>query len=124
MRSWVLCVVQAAENQASSLQKEVDKAADHIAKLAEKVKKAEAGQAEAQHKLASAGVEASTARKLVEAVRISHSHPLYHVWGPRPVGDKDRGGGRGRGRWQGSLCNRWACACSIDFAHTCNLMHV
>lgn len=54
--------------EASNLQKEVDKAADHIAKLADKVKKAEAGQIEAQNKLASAGVEASTARRLVEAV--------------------------------------------------------
>ena len=78
-------VVQAAEKEASSLQKEVNKAADHIAKLAEKVKKAEAGQAEAQHKLTSAGVEASTARKLIEAVSISHSHPPCHLWGPSLV---------------------------------------
>ena len=65
---WHSLLMQTAEKQASSLQKEVDKAADHIAKLADRVKKAEAGQSEAQHKLASAGVEASTARKLVDAV--------------------------------------------------------
>ena len=92
-------VVQAAEKETSSLQKEVDKAADHIAKMAEKVKKAESGQAEAQHKLASAGVEASTARKLVEAVGISHSRAVCYVWGPRPVGQRSgRGGGGRRGR--------------------------
>lgn len=90
------CIVQAAEKEASSLQKEVDKAADHIAKLAEKVKKAESGQAEAQRKLASAGVETSTARKLVEAVGISHGHPLCCVWGPKLLRDKD-GGWWGRG---------------------------
>ena len=83
MRDRVL--VQATEKEAGSLQKEVDKAADHIAKLAEKVKKAEAGQAEAQHKLASAGVEASTARKLVEAVSNSCSYPLCCLLGPSPV---------------------------------------
>lgn len=60
--------MQAAEKEAANRQKEVDKAADHIAKLTERVRKAEAGQAEAQNKLASAGVEASSARKLVEAV--------------------------------------------------------
>lgn len=73
-------MLQAAEKEASNLQKEVDKAADHIAKLADKVKKAETGQAEAQHKLASAGVEASTARKLVEAVGILKA-PLFVVCG-------------------------------------------
>lgn len=52
------------------MQKEVDKAAEHVAKLTERVKKAEAAQIEAQNKLASAGVEASTARKLVEAVSL------------------------------------------------------
>jgi len=60
--------LQNAEKGSSNLQKEVDKATNHISKLAERVKKAEAGQIEAQNKLASAGVEASTARKLVEAV--------------------------------------------------------
>ena len=60
--------MQAAEKDTGSLQKEVDKAAAHVAKLTERVKKAEAGQIEAQNKLASAGVEASTARRLVEAV--------------------------------------------------------
>lgn len=61
-------MLQAAEKEAANRQKEVDKAADHIAKLSERVRKAEAGQAEAHNKLASAGVEASSARKLVDAV--------------------------------------------------------
>ena len=60
--------MQAAEKTVNNLQKEVGKATEHISKLTERVRKAEAGQAEAQNKLASAGVEASTARKLVEAV--------------------------------------------------------
>lgn len=60
--------MQSAEKDTSNSQKEVEKAAEHISKLAERVKKAEAGQIEAQNKLASAGVETSTARKLVEAV--------------------------------------------------------
>ena len=115
--------MQAVEKEASSLQKEVDKAADHIAKLAEKVKKAEAGQAEAQHKLASAGVEASSARKLVEAVGISHSPLLLYGgtntgWGPRWCLRKG-----GKGCWRGSLCNSWACACFIEFAYACCLMN-
>ncbi len=63
--------MQGAEKDSSSLQKEVDKAAQHVTKLTERVKKAEAGQIEAQNKLASAGVEASSARKLVEAVSLS-----------------------------------------------------
>jgi len=62
--------LQGAEKDSNSLQKEVDKAAEHVTKLTERVKKAEAGQIEAQNKLASAGVEASTARKLVEAVSL------------------------------------------------------
>ncbi len=62
--------MQGAEKESSNLQKEVDKAAEHVTKLTERVKKAEAAQIEAQNKLASAGVEASTARKLVEAVSL------------------------------------------------------
>lgn len=92
MCSFVL--LQAAEKEASNFQKEVDKAADHIAKLADKVKKAEAGQAEAQHKLASAGVEASTARKLVGAVGISKRSPSCCVWALGLCGDL-QGGWRG-----------------------------
>ena len=63
--------MQGAEKDSGNLQKEVDKAAQHVTKLTERVKKAEAAQIEAQNKLASAGVEASTARKLVEAVSLS-----------------------------------------------------
>ena len=63
--------MQGAEKESGNLQKEVDKAAQHVTKLTERVKKAEAAQIEAQNKLASAGVEASTARKLVEAVSLS-----------------------------------------------------
>lgn len=62
--------MQGLEKDSSNLQKELDKAAQHATKLTERVKKAEGGQIEAQNKLASAGVEASTARKLVEAVSL------------------------------------------------------
>ena len=72
-------MLQAAEKEAANRQKEVDKAADHIAKLTERVRKAEAGQAEAQNKLASAGVEASSARKLVDAVCLLQPPPSVAV---------------------------------------------
>ena len=62
--------MQSAEKDSSNLQKELDKAADHVTKLTERVRKAEAGQIEAQNKLAAAGVESSSARKLVEAVSL------------------------------------------------------
>lgn len=70
--------MQGAEKDSGNLQKEVDKAAQHVTKLTERVKKAEAAQIEAQNKLASAGVEASTARKLVEAVSLS-SYTAYVI---------------------------------------------
>lgn len=74
--------MQSAEKDSSNLQKEVDKAADHVTKLTERVRKAEAGQIEAQNKLAAAGVESSSARKLVEAVSLLLLPPLYSVSPP------------------------------------------
>ncbi len=78
--------MQGAEKESGNLQKEVDKAAQHVTKLTERVKKAEGGQIEAQNKLASAGVEASTARKLVEAVslfpHIAHVNELKQTMMP------------------------------------------
>lgn len=81
-----------AEKDSGNLQKEVDKAAQHVTKLTERVKKAEAAQIEAQNKLASAGVEASTARKLVEAAEQKaadasaqaqeYYHKLTNSWTP------------------------------------------
>ncbi|KAL0047308.1 hypothetical protein WJX82_000390 [Trebouxia sp. C0006] len=81
-----------AEKESGNLQKEVDKAAQHVTKLTERVKKAEGGQIEAQNKLASAGVEASTARKLVEAAEQKaadasaqaqeYYHKLTNSWTP------------------------------------------
>ena len=70
----ICSLMQAAEKDTGNLQKEVDKAAAHVTKLTERVKKAEAGQIEAQNKLASAGVEASAARRLVEAVSLDAVH--------------------------------------------------
>ena len=73
------CCMQSAEKDSSNLQKEVDKAADHVTKLTERVRKAEAGQIEAQNKLAAAGVETSSARKLVEAVSLLLLPTLYSM---------------------------------------------
>ncbi|KAL3131317.1 hypothetical protein ABBQ38_000607 [Trebouxia sp. C0009 RCD-2024] len=94
---------KAAEKEAANRQKEVDKAADHIAKLSERVRKAEAGQAEAHNKLASAGVEASSARKLVDAAEAKaaaasaqaqeYYHKLQNSWTPHWLQQKWTQGG-------------------------------
>lgn len=60
--------VQDAEKYAGTLAQEVKRAAEHTEKLAERARVAESAQKEAQKQLKSAGLEASTARKLVEAV--------------------------------------------------------
>lgn len=62
-----LCV-QDAEKYAGTLAQEVKRAAEHTDKLAQRARVAESAQKEAQSQLKSAGLEASTARKLVEAV--------------------------------------------------------
>ena len=53
---------------------EVKRASEHIEKLAERARVAESAQKEAHSQLKSAGLEASTARKLVEAVSMLLIH--------------------------------------------------
>ena len=68
--------MQTAEKNAGSLAVEVKRASEHIEKRAERARVAESAQNEAHSQLKSAGLEASTARKLVEAV----SGILFHLF--------------------------------------------
>ncbi len=67
--------MQAAEKEVSNLQKQLSQATKHQEKLATQVQDAHAAQKAAEEKVSQAGLEASNARKLVEAVRAR----LWHM---------------------------------------------
>lgn len=83
----VICAIQTAEKNAGSLAVEVRRASEHIEKLAERARVAESAQKEAHSQLKSAGLEASTARKLVEAVSGILSHFCTCVFFPEKRND-------------------------------------
>ena len=64
--------LQAAEKEVSNLEKQLSQATKHQEKLAAQAQDARAAQKAAEQKVSQAGLEASNARKLVEAVSL---HP-------------------------------------------------